>query len=61
MDTDVSFQEVCSCTVGISCDAQGKSRFSRVSEILFIDVMFYHKLHFQRTHTEMYASDYLTG
>lgn len=61
MDANISFQEVCGCTVGISCDAQRKCRFSRVSEILFIDEMLNHKLHFQKTLRATYASVYLTG
>lgn len=61
MDTNISFQEVCSSTDLLSRDAQRKCRFSCVSEILFIHVMLNHKLHFLKTHTDMYASVYLTG
>lgn len=38
-----------------------ENRFRGVSEILFIHEMFNHELHFLKTHTEMYASVYLTG
>lgn len=40
---------------------QKENRFCGVSEILFIHEMFNHELHFLKTHTEMYASVYLTG
>lgn len=64
MDANISFQEVCTSLVIIHV-MHNENTGSFVSEIFFIEQMLNHKLHFAKTHTEMYASLfnrlYLTG